>query len=369
MQAIASECFPDAANHRTAAEPGTDDGSGQPAPIPVVTGVKAPARTQSRPRRWAIAAACALTLLLLYGLFHSRPAPGPRVPGSADNLPGAKTSLPSAPAPLAHETAPPAADFESERKLAARSPVPFASTAVASAADPAASAGPMIARTVSLVIQVKDIAAARSALDAILARYQGYAAELNINTPENTARSFGASLRIPAPALPAALVDLRKLGRVQVESQSGEEVTRQHTDLAARLNNARQTELRLIAILQKRTGKVSEVLEVEEQISSTRGEIERMEAELKALQHRVDFATVQLQLAEQFMAQLNPPAATVGAQMHNAFIDGLGNAGHSILGLLLFFEEYGPVLLVWFTVLGTPLWLVWRRYRKAESRA
>ncbi|HEY1494190.1 MAG TPA: DUF4349 domain-containing protein, partial [Candidatus Solibacter sp.] len=82
-------------------------------------------------------------------------------------------------------------------------------------------AAPMIARTVSLIILVRDVPASRSALDAILARHHGYAAQLNINTPENYARSFNASLRIPAPELATALPDLRRLGRVQSESQSG----------------------------------------------------------------------------------------------------------------------------------------------------
>ncbi len=228
-------------------------------------------------------------------------------------------------------------------------------------------AAPMIARTISLTIVVRDVSAARAALDAILAQHHGYAAQLNINTPENYARSFNAALRIPALELPTALPDLRRLGRVQSESQSGEEVTQQHTDLVVRLENARETEQRLRAILQQRTGKVSEVLEVEEQISNTRGEIERMEAEQKALEHRVDFASVDLQLTEEYKAQFNPPSSSIGMRMRNAFVSGIHNAGNSLLGIVLFFEEYGPVLLLWFVVLATPIWLLWRRYRRAHS--
>jgi hypothetical protein len=229
-------------------------------------------------------------------------------------------------------------------------------------------AAPMIARTVSLIILVRDVPASRAALDAILAQHHGYAAQLNINTPENDARSFNASLRIPAPELATALPDLRKLGRVQSESQSGEEVTQQHTDLVVRLTNARETEQRLRAILQQRTGKVSEVLEVEEQISNTRGEIERMEAEQKALEHRVDFASVELQLTEEYKAQLNPPSSSIGTRIRNAFVTGIHNAGNTLLGIVLFFEEYGPVLLLWFVVLATPVWLLWRRYRRAQNQ-
>jgi hypothetical protein len=228
-------------------------------------------------------------------------------------------------------------------------------------------AAPMIARTVALTILVRDVPAARTALDAILAQHHGYAAQLIINTPENYARSFNASLRIPAPELATALPGLRSLGRVQSESQSGEEVTQQHTDLVVRLTNARETEQRLRAILEQRTGKVSEVLEVEEQISNTRGEIERMEAEQKALEHRVDFASVDLQLTEEYKAQFNTPSSSIGTRMHNAFVTGIHNAGNTLLAIVLFFEEYGPVLFLWFSVLAAPIWLLWRRYRRAQS--
>jgi anti-sigma factor RsiW len=227
---------------------------------------------------------------------------------------------------------------------------------------------PMIARSVSLIIVVADVPASRAALDAILARHRGYAAQLNINTPENSARSFNAALRIPASELAAALPDLRLLGRVQSESQSGEEVTQQHTDLLVRLNNARETEQRLLAILQQRTGKVSEVLEVEEQISNTRGEIERMEAEQKALEHRVDFASIDLQLTEEYKARFNPPSSSIGTRMRNAFVAGIHNAGNTVLAIVLFFEEYGPVLFLWFVILAAPVWLLWRRYRRAQQQ-
>ena len=155
---------------------------------------------------------------------------------------------------------------------------------------------PMIARTVALTVLVKDFATSRAAVDAIVTRFQGYPATLTANTPEGSARTLQASLRIPAPQLAAALAELKRLGRVQNESQSGEEVTQQHADLVARLKNSRETEARLQAILQQRTGKIEDVLQVEEEIARVRGEIEGMESEQQALEHRVAFASVDLQL-------------------------------------------------------------------------
>jgi Domain of unknown function (DUF4349)/Putative zinc-finger len=324
-------------------------------------------------RLWMLGSAAAVAAVLF--LFVAARSISNRADYQIDRRSSVETSLPmngrnlTALQPLAAPTLPPQADVAAMRMPANAEmqnnalASPMAMT-VASA-NPSA---PMIARSVSLIIVVDNVPASRAALDAILARHRGYAAQLNINTPENSARSFYAALRIPAPELAAALPDLRKLGRVQTESQSGEEVTQQHTDLVVRLNNARETEQRLLAILQQRTGKVSEVLEVEEQISNTRGEIERMEAEQKALEHRVDFASVDVQLTEEYKAQFNPPSSSIGTRMRNAFVTGIHNAGNTVLAIVLFFEEYGPVLLIWFVILAAPVWLLWRRYRRAQNQ-
>jgi hypothetical protein len=226
---------------------------------------------------------------------------------------------------------------------------------------------PLIARTISLTIQVKDFAAARAALDSILARHQGYSAQLTVNTPENAPRDFHASLRIPAPELLAAIAELKTLGRVQNESQSGEEVTQQHADLVARLKNSRETEARLQAILQQRTGRIEDVLQVEEEIARVRGEIESMESDQDSLEHRVSFATVELQLTEEYKAQLNSPDASALTRMHNSFVAGFHNASETVLGIVLFLEEYGPTILIWLAILGVPSLLIWRRLRKLKS--
>jgi hypothetical protein len=233
---------------------------------------------------------------------------------------------------------------------------------------PQAVSAPMIARAVTLSIVVKDFGAARSSLDSVLARHHGYAAQLTAATAENAPRSFQASLRVPAPELAAAIGELKTLGRVQNESQSGEEVTQQHTDLAARLQNSRETEGRLRAILEQRTGKIDEVLQVEQEIARVRGEIEGMEAEQQALEHRVEFASVDLQLTEEYKAQLNPSSVSVSNRLHNAFVTGVRNAADTVLSVVLFLEEDGPVLLIWLAILGLPVLLLVRRYRRVRTR-
>jgi hypothetical protein len=223
---------------------------------------------------------------------------------------------------------------------------------------------PMIVRTISLSIVVKEFDAARASLDAILARHNGYSATLNAVTPQGAARTIQASLRIPAPQLAAAAAELKALGRVENETQNGEEVTQQHADLVARLKNSRETEQRLEDVLRTRTGKVKDVLEVEEEIARVRGEIEQMEAEQQTLEHRVNFATIDLKLAEEYKAQLSSPAPSVGIQLRNATVNGFRNASETLLAILLFVAESGPTLLLWLLILLFPARLIWRRYQR-----
>jgi hypothetical protein len=224
----------------------------------------------------------------------------------------------------------------------------------------------MIARAASLTIRVKDVEAARSSLDSILARHHGYPAQLNVTSPENGPRGFQASLRIPALELLSAIGEIKGLGRLENESQSGEDVTRQHADLGARLKTARATEERFRAILEQRTGKISDVLEVERSIAGVRGEIEAMEAEQRTLEHRVDFASVEIQMVEEYKAQLSSPDS-VSTRIYNAFVAGYRNARETLLGFLLFFEEYGPALVIWLGFIALPVLLAWRWYKRVRS--
>jgi anti-sigma factor RsiW len=225
---------------------------------------------------------------------------------------------------------------------------------------------PLIARSVTLVVVAKDIAAARPTLDAILAKYHGYASEMDVNTPADDAPSMKASLRIPVANLAAAMKDLRGLGRVASESESGEDVTQQHADLDQRLKTARDTEERFRTILQQRTGTVSDVLQVEEEIARVRGDIESMEAEQTNLEHRVDFASIDLSVTENY----GPVSGTapLSVRVRNAFVAGYRNAAGTVVGIFLFLVAYGLTILIWIAILGVPVYLLRRRYRRMHAR-
>ena len=83
-------------------------------------------------------------------------------------------------------------------------------------------------------------------------------------------------------------------------------MTKAYFDTDARLKNARVMEQRLIDMLKTKTGKVSDLLQVEKELGRVREDIEKMQGELKYWDSQVQFATVTISLAEKDMEE---PAA------------------------------------------------------------
>jgi len=221
----------------------------------------------------------------------------------------------------------------------------------------------MIERTASLSITVKEMDAARAAIEDIEKRHHGYFADLNTEGQSEAGRTLTASLRVPASELDATLGELRKLGHLDEEKQGGEEVSQQHVDLYARRQNARNTEKRLTDLLTKRADKLKDVLDVERELASTREEIERMEAQLRNMEKQVSYASIDVKLREEYKPALNLAPPATGTRLRNALVDGYKLAMESALALVLFLFQEGPTILFWLLVLFFPARWTWRKLR------
>ena len=179
----------------------------------------------------------------------------------------------------------------------------------------------MIVRNASLTLLTKDFDKTRGALEDVVRGHHGYSAQLTVGSESGSAHKLSATFRVPVDQLDAAIAEIKQLAHVQQESRGGEEVTEQYVDLTARLSNARRTEQTLLDVLEKRTGRLSDVLAVEQELARVREEIERMEAELKSLQNRVSFSTLQVELREEYKEHLDI-TPSLGGRLWNAVVEG-----------------------------------------------
>jgi hypothetical protein len=102
------------------------------------------------------------------------------------------------------------------------------------------------------------------------------------------------------------LQKIRGLGELKNQTLGTEDVTKAYFDTDARLKNAHVMEQRLIDMLKTKTGKVSDLLQVEKELDRVREGIEKMQGQLKYWDSQVQFATVTISLAEK---DLEEPAA------------------------------------------------------------
>ena len=224
--------------------------------------------------------------------------------------------------------------------------------------------GPMIIRTAQVSLITKEFDKARASLEAILRRHHGYVGELNAGGNTGSGRTLSATLRVPADQLDATLIEIKALGRVESEAQTGQDVTSQYVDLQARLGNARNTEERLTDLLRNRTGKLSDVLAVEQELDRVRGEIEQMEAERKNMSTQVSYATVNATITEDYKAELQVVPPSSFNRLSNAAVEGYRGMVDGVVGLALFLLSIGPSMLLWGAVLFFPARLLWRRARR-----
>ena len=224
--------------------------------------------------------------------------------------------------------------------------------------------GPMIIRTANLDLTATNFDRARASLEDILKKHNGYLGQLSVNSSAESARSLEAVLRIPADQLDATLAELKNLGRVESESQKGDEVSQQYVDLQARLSNARNTEQTLLEILRTRTGRLSDVLAVEQEIASVREQIESMEAEKKTLEKQVAFSTVNMRLSEDYHQRVHVVPNSTSTRIRNAAVEGYDMMVDGLINLLLFLVSWGPSILLWGLILFFPARWLWKRRKK-----
>jgi hypothetical protein len=218
---------------------------------------------------------------------------------------------------------------------------------------------PSVIRTATLRIVVKSFEGVRTSVEAIVSGAAGFIDQMTVTGEAASARQLRGTLRVPADRLADVLARLREAGEVIEDSQGSQDVTDQIVDLDARLASARATEKRLTELLQNRTGRLSDVLDVERELARVRLDIERLDAEKTNVGRRVSYATIDITISEARKSGLDGPLP-LATRIRVAALDGLENAIDSLASVTLFALRAGPTLTLW-AAAAALLWLIARR--------
>lgn len=176
---------------------------------------------------------------------------------------------------------------------------------------PADPNGPRIVKRADIRIEVKadGFRAAFQRASAVASAHGGFVADSTSQTDDDEGRKSASGtlvLRVPASAFDAARAELAGLGDVTSEVIDGEDVGGQLVDLDARIRSL-QVEEETLRTLMARAKTVGETIEVQQQLTRVRQEIEQAAGQRARLQDATALGTIRANLFEPGAALAEEP--------------------------------------------------------------
>jgi Domain of unknown function (DUF4349) len=205
----------------------------------------------------------------------------------------------------------------------------------------------LIIKTGTLELQVEAVDAAVTAAAAKITALGGYVSgSEQVGAGEKVTATI--TYRIPAEAWDDAINGLKGLAiKVVLEQTGTEDVTGQVVDLRARITNLQATEKALQAIMAQAT-KISDVLDVQAELTKVRGEIEQATAEKQHLEAQAAYSTLSVRFG------LEPEPAVLASQKKFDPGNEIDQASARLVEILQGLATAG----IWFGVVWLPILLV-----------
>jgi len=218
----------------------------------------------------------------------------------------------------------------------------------------------MVIRTGQTSIEVDSLEQAVSQVRLLAGRIGGYVANTTMQTGRGQLRSASLELKIPAQRFEEGLGGLAPIGKLESVNVNAEDVGEEFTDVTARMGNSRRLESRLIDLLATRTGKLKDVLDVEQELARVRGEIERYEGRLRYLRAHAVLSTMTIYVHEPLPVVGHAGSSVIGEAFKQAWRNFVALMAACIRGL-------GIVIPL--GVLVTVAWLGAKRLSLLPSRS
>jgi hypothetical protein len=225
---------------------------------------------------------------------------------------------------------------------------PAPSTAAPGSAEAAAAQAPilLIVRTGTLTLETAHVADAVSAASGVVVDRGGFVAGSR-ESGATDAASATLDLRIPAARWDETLAGLRGLATVRDQQIKTDEVTGTVIDLGARIANLRSTEAALQAIMAKAV-KIQEILDVQAQLTQTRGAIEELSAQKASLEDRAAYGSLTVVFELPPKPKPSPTVAPTPAWDPGKDVEQATNR-------LVRISQRATTAGIWFAIIGLPI--------------
>ncbi len=183
--------------------------------------------------------------------------------------------------------------------------------------------------------------------------------------PEDVLRG-NLQVRVPQTYFEKMLEEMDVLGKVKNRNIYSQDVTEEYVDIDSRLKALQTKEERLLAILSK-SGQLSDILAVENELANTRAQLESLTGRLRYLDNRTEFSTIGISI-QQVQSSTTKITATglsgVMVRTKEAFIRAINNILLLVGKLVVFIGAALPYLVIIVLLGGCGIWFLKKRKKE-----
>jgi Domain of unknown function (DUF4349) len=210
-------------------------------------------------------------------------------------------------------------------------------------------------RSAEVHLEVKDVQMAMRSVDSIVRQRGALLADSRMSKDADDQHLAELVIRVPSEHFTEMLVALRQVGSIKSEAVKTQDVTKEYADLETRLAVKEQTVTRLRSLLEGRTAKLADVLEVERELARAVTELETMKGERRFYDQQIAVSSISVSLFDHESSHAVQFAGPVASALRSS----LGVLARSLSGLI-----YAVAFLLPWAVLFALLWWPVTRLRR-----
>jgi hypothetical protein len=224
-------------------------------------------------------------------------------------------------------------------------------------AEPEAPIEPKIIKNANLRFETDDLESTYNQIAKSLKKFDATIQNDSQGTEYNNVYRT-IIVRVPNQNFDALLNDVSQgVSYFDLKEISSDDVTEEYIDIDARLKTKKVLETRYFELL-KKASKISEIIEIEKQLSAIREEIEAKEGQLKYMQNKVSMSTVTIHFYKT-LAEKSGATVSFGTKIVNALVSGFNGISSFFIWIL----EIWPFI----AILVAIIYFVRKKFKKKTT--
>ena len=227
-----------------------------------------------------------------------------------------------------------------------------------------------LVRKVWLTGETDELDTLLQQVDQKISALSGYAESREVyhGSPSATRRYRRATLtiRIPVAQLDQFVSHVTELSNIVSSNETADDITLNYVATQSRITALQTEHDRLLELLAKAEN-MSDLLKIEQRLTSVRADLEEVTSKLKLYDNMVDYGTVYLELSEvkEFTDVTEPE--TVWQRIGKGFMESLSDLGNFFVELFVFVVVGIPYFIILGVVIVVVVLLLKRRRKKEKK--